>query len=1731
MKTKHMILAGWLALSLTLIPLSVSNAVGEPSSCVPAPSGLVSWWKGDSNLQDSVGDKPVTLQNGATFTSGKVGNGAFRFLGNGGFISTELDAQPSAMRETTWEAWVRPLRLTGRQQILSTDDDGFDRSVLIDGDKFTVFTGHGVWSPTEATENEWQHIAVVFEQNNIRFYRNGVESSLGSPPGGQETGQRLTFGARPVGDEFFKGSIDEISVYNRALSAREITTIFEAGSAGKCTPGDDVIPRPGGSAVLKHRYSFGERSGELSVTDSVSGANGVLKGGSTLTGEGWLRLDGEDGHVDLPNGIISALGDASFEAWVVVDEDRGWQRIFDFGNNTGGEDQQGGGLSYLFLTPLGGPGVVRFALNSGTGENPILDGAGKLGLGEETHLVATYSQGNNKARLYVKGELVDEKPTQVSLSVIEDINNWLGKSNWLDPYFKGSFNEFRIWEGALSAEEVARNSEAGADGVGAEPVPNKGPSITSIPNQLIEAGTATGVIAFTVSDAETVANNLVVTGSSSYTQLVSGPGITLGGSGANRTVTITPATGQTGASTILLRVTDEHGLSAETSFVLTVKAPTIVTPPQITEKPLPTSVTAGGRAAFFVKASGTGPLSYQWKHDGQAISFTGASSATSPNLQLYNVSAVHAGEYTVVVSNAGGKVESTGAFLTVQTQPPGGLPVSCTPLPPDLVGWWKSDSGPIDISGFKPGILQNGATLATSGKVGGGAFIFDGSDDFVSTELDAQPSALPETTWEAWIHPLRLTGRQQILSIDDNGFDRSILIDGDKFSVFTGVGVWSPSEAAVNEWQHIAVVFTPSDIHFYRNGVGTSLGSPPGGQETGQKLAFGARPVGDEFFKGLIDEVAVYHRALSAGEIKSIYEAGSAGKCLPGDNGAPPSVSSISDQLIEEGTATGAIGFTVSDAETVASNLMVTGNSSNMQLVLGAGISLDGSGANRTVMITPATGQTGISTITLQVTDEHGLSAEVSFVLTVNAAPTGAGGLTFTVGSAQGSKNAEVVVPVRVQNLGNIAGVQFSMHWDPNVASFVGTEQYGLPVLRPGNFGTRTTSAGTLTVSWDSGDGIGKTVADNTTIFAIRFRLIGNSGATSAVTIDGTPTAIEAFEPPATVVPVRVDPGQVQILSTLTLAGTITSPDRTKRVPGVQLNATGGATLSALTGTDGTYSLTLNTGGSYTVTPTKTDDSSENRGVSTADIGLIRRHILNITPLDSPYKVLAGDVNGTRAVTTADIGLLRRLILGMTNSLPAGIWRFVQSDYRFANPQSPWAAEESRNYLNLNASVTGQDFFGVKFGDVNNSWKPSGVAGSSAPRRGAIALRQLGAATAQSIRFQIDDRTVNPGETISVPISVAGFTDVTTVQFSVRWDSAVLEYVATGDYGVSGLGAGNFGADFTQGGTLTFSWDDPGAIGVTLADGSVLFSVTFKALGSNGISSAVELSDDPTAREVTVNFEAVELGGENGLITVGATVEPQQIAGDFSGDGFSDIIFQDDRGFLAVWRMNAADLDSAALLEPNNVGDLSFQIVGSGDFNGDSKQDLLFQRTDGTLAVWHMDGHRLIGGAFLTPNNPGDRNWRIVGTGDFNGDGNVDLVFQHKDGTLAVWRMDGIALASAALVDPSKPGDGWKAVGTGDFNSDGAVDLAFQNTDGTLAVWHLNGVKLTSGALLTPSSSGITWQVVSVADRNRDGKPDLLFRNTDNGTLAVWFMDGVKLDKPQLLKPSNPGGTWKVGAP
>lgn len=257
---------------------------------------------------------------------------------------------------------------------------------------------------------------------------------------------------------------------------------------------------------------------------------------------------------------------------------------------------------------------------------------------------------------------------------------------------------------------------------------------------------------------------------------------------------------------------------------------------------------------------------------------------------------------------------------------------------------------------------------------------------------------------------------------------------------------------------------------------------------------------------------------------------------------------------------------------------------------------------------------------------------------------------------------------------------------------------------------------------------------------------------------------------------------------------------------------------------------------------------------------------------------------------------------------------------------------------------------------------------------------------------------------------------------------------------------------------------------------------------------------------------------------------PSSAKNDLNGDGSSDVVFQDNRGFLAAWLMDGTTLKEARFLSPNNVGDLSWRLAGTGDLNSNRHVDLVFQHVDGRLAVWEMNGIELKKPKLVFPESFGAPGWNLAAVGDFNRDRKDDFVFQNSSGAISVWFMDGADRVSSTLTNPTGPDDSlWKVVATGDFDADGMEDLVFQHANSSIAIWLMTGIRLRTAVITNPSESGNReWRVVGTGDYNSDGTADLLFQHESKGTVAVWLMEGTNLKEPRLLNPAEVGGTWRV---
>ncbi|TAK40359.1 MAG: hypothetical protein EPO28_10225 [Saprospiraceae bacterium] len=125
------------------------------------------------------------------------------------------------------------------------------------------------------------------------------------------------------------------------------------------------------------------------------------------------------------------------------------------------------------------------------------------------------------------------------------------------------------------------------------------------------------------------------------------------------------------------------------------------------------------------------------------------------------------------------------------------------------------------------------------------------------------------------------------------------------------------------------------------------------------------------------------------------------------------------------------------------------------------------------------------------------------------------------------------------------------------------------------------------------------------------------------------------------------------------------------------------------------------------------------------------------------------------------------------------------------------------------------------------------------------------------------------GEQVCVPVTVAGFEQILSMQYSVRWDAGALRFTDIKNFGVRGMSVKSFGTHLANEGTLTFSWYDPQLRGVSLNDGAVLFELCFEVTGAAGSRSQLAIAGHPTPVEI-VNGSSVflELRTHGGLVVV-----------------------------------------------------------------------------------------------------------------------------------------------------------------------------------------------------------------------------------------------------------------------
>jgi outer membrane protein assembly factor BamB len=265
-----------------------SNAlltVVSPGSCAPVPSGLVSWWPGEGDANDIVSTNNGVLQGAISFAAGEVGQ-AFVFDGS----STSVQVPASSSLNVglgggfTLETWIKPVDIYSHivENLFEWNDGSGNIGVHVSvsvgafGDLYAnIIDTAGVYHAIDSAggilaTNVLQHLALTYDKTTgvAVLYLNGVavtNKNLGSFT--PQTSYDLYFGERPSGPftgSYFNGLMDEISIYNRALSSDEVASIYNAGSGGKCV---NLLP------PVPVITGFSPASGLPGISVTISGTN------------------------------------------------------------------------------------------------------------------------------------------------------------------------------------------------------------------------------------------------------------------------------------------------------------------------------------------------------------------------------------------------------------------------------------------------------------------------------------------------------------------------------------------------------------------------------------------------------------------------------------------------------------------------------------------------------------------------------------------------------------------------------------------------------------------------------------------------------------------------------------------------------------------------------------------------------------------------------------------------------------------------------------------------------------------------------------------------------------------------------------------------------------------------------------------------------------------------------------------------------------------------------------------------------------------------------------------------------------------------------------------------------------------------------------------------------------------------------------------------------------------
>jgi uncharacterized protein YkwD len=262
---------------------------------------------------------------------------------------------------------------------------------------------------------------------------------------------------------------------------------------------------------------------------------------------------------------------------------------------------------------------------------------------------------------------------------------------------------------------------------------------------------------------------------------------------------------------------------------------------------------------------------------------------------------------------------------------------------------------------------------------------------------------------------------------------------------------------------------------------------------------------------------------------------------------------------------------------------------------------------------------------------------------------------------------------------------------------------------------------------------------------------------------------------------------------------------------------------------------------------------------------------------------------------------------------------------------------------------------------------------------------------------------------------------------------------------------------------------------------------------------------------------------------------PPTIKGDFDGNGLTDTLIRNrDNGNLYTFLIGNNSTSATLNKIASGLPESAWNILYTGDFNGNAATDILIQRkSDGNLYTLILNGDGTSASLNKIASGLPESAWNILNTGDFNGDNTTDILIQRKsDGNLYTLILNGDGTsASLNKIASGLPESDWNILDTGDFNGDNTTDiLAQRKSDGNLYTILLSsdGTAASLNKIVSGMSDG-EWRILPSSNFNDDETTDILAQRKSDGNLYTILLgsDGTTASLNKIVS-GVPSSEWSI---